>query len=263
MNPKKLVKLSNIIGIISIILLIYWVFTFTSIQVFGLKVFRKNITETFYMSVLGILALMAGALMINIMFNLTQIAQKQQSNNSKLLKTKKISWLFLMSFPILFLFLLGGDYLTSQKKEKMLIKSANTIIESNQKRNNHFINYKFDEKWIVETSEILQVLSRTDRHFPYISILVKDTLKNEPVFLGFKDYYGNLQDTIQPQKKNFIRQTTQQERDYLNSVFDNNNKEYRYSHYDGKYELFYPYFQGEKKIVIYFSEYQRYGKIGS
>lgn len=120
MNPKKLVKLSNIIGIISIVLLIYWVFTFTSIQVFGLKVFRKNITETFYMSVLGILALMAGALMINIMFNLTQIAQKQQSNDSKLLKNKKIGWLFLISFPILFLFLLGDDYLTSQKKEKAL-----------------------------------------------------------------------------------------------------------------------------------------------
>jgi len=28
MNPKKLVRLSNIIGIISIMLLVYWVFIF-------------------------------------------------------------------------------------------------------------------------------------------------------------------------------------------------------------------------------------------
>ena len=76
MNLKTLVKLSNIIGTISIILLIYWVFTFVSIQVFGLRVFRENMTETFYMSVLGILALMSGALIINVMFNLTRIAEK-------------------------------------------------------------------------------------------------------------------------------------------------------------------------------------------
>ena len=43
MNPKRLVKLSNTVGSISIILLIYWVFTFVAIQVFELKVFRENI----------------------------------------------------------------------------------------------------------------------------------------------------------------------------------------------------------------------------
>jgi hypothetical protein len=62
MNNKALVRLSNIIGIISILLLVYWVFVFISIQVFGFKVFRENLTETFYLSVLGILALMFGAL---------------------------------------------------------------------------------------------------------------------------------------------------------------------------------------------------------
>ena len=37
---RKLVKVSNIIGIISIVLLVYWVFAFMLIEVFGLKVFR-------------------------------------------------------------------------------------------------------------------------------------------------------------------------------------------------------------------------------
>ena len=61
MNNKTLVKLSNIVGLISIILLIYWVFIFISITVLGLKVFKENLTETFYFSVLGILALMFAA----------------------------------------------------------------------------------------------------------------------------------------------------------------------------------------------------------
>jgi hypothetical protein len=45
MNNKSLVKLSNIIGIVSIVLLIYWVFTFISVTVFGLEIFRGNLAE--------------------------------------------------------------------------------------------------------------------------------------------------------------------------------------------------------------------------
>lgn len=80
MNYKTLVKLSNIIGIISIILLVYWVFVFISMTVFGLKIFRENITETFYLSVVGVLALMLGSLIINVMFNLTRIAEKHNQD---------------------------------------------------------------------------------------------------------------------------------------------------------------------------------------
>jgi len=58
MNPKQLIRISNIIGIVAIVLLIYWIFTFILIEVFGLKVFRQNMTESFYFSVLGILALL-------------------------------------------------------------------------------------------------------------------------------------------------------------------------------------------------------------
>ena len=44
MNAKQIVRFSNIIGITSILLLVYWVFTFITIQVFGLKVFKENMT---------------------------------------------------------------------------------------------------------------------------------------------------------------------------------------------------------------------------
>ena len=264
MNPKQLVRLSNIIGIIAIVLLIYWVFTFITIEVFGLKVFRENLTQTFYMSVLGILALMAGALIINIMFNLTRIAQKHNQDEQIAKTGKKVGWILLASFPILLVVLFGGDYLTSKKKEQLLVESAKSIIETNTKKSDHLVNYQFDEKWIVETEDILEILSKTDNNFPHVSILVKDSIKGEPVFLGFSDiYYGNLTDTIQPVKKTFIRKTTQPEREYLNEVFESGEEDYRYSSHDGRYELFYPYFKGQKRIIIYFSEYQRYGKIGS
>ena len=264
MNPKQLVQLSNLIGTIAIVLLIYWVFTFITIEVFGLKVFRENLTETFYMSVLGILALMTGALIINIMFNLTRIAQKHNLDESRTGSGKKVGWILLASFPVLLLLLFGGDYLTSKKKEELLVKSAESIMETNTKKSNHLVNYEFSKEWIKETEEILEILSKTDDNFPHVSILVKDSIDKEPVFLGFTEYaYGGINDTIPPAKKDFIKMTTQVERDYLNSVFGSDNKDYRYSSHDGRYELFYPYSKGQSSIVIYFSEYQRYGKIGS
>ena len=264
MNPKKLVKLSNTIGTISILLLVYWVFTFISIQVFGLKVFRENMTETFYMSVLGILALMIGALIINVMFNLTRIAQKHNQDVQTEKSNNKKTALFLLSFPVLFLLLFAGDYLTSRKKEKVLIQSAQAIIENNKINSDKLINYEFTEEWILKTEEILTVFSKTDKHFPQVSVLVKDTIGKSPAILGFTRYYhGNLKDTILPKKIDFIRQTTQVERDYLNKVFNNNLKELRYSTHDGSYELFYPFTKDNKTIVLYFSDYQQYGKIGS
>ena len=76
MNAKKLVKATNIIGMVAVTLLVYWVFALILIQVFGLKVFREHITEIFLMSILGILAVMGGTLMLNIMLNLTRIAER-------------------------------------------------------------------------------------------------------------------------------------------------------------------------------------------
>jgi hypothetical protein len=264
MNAKQIVKLSNIIGITSILLLVYWVFTFIMIQVFGLKVFRENMTETFYFSVFGILALMFGSLIINIMFNLTRIAEK---HNLDVINHKSNKWKFmtlLFIFPLLALILFGGDYLTSSKKESMLIESAKSIVDNNKVNNDKLVNYTFSEKYIKETANALRILSETDKNFPSVTLIVKDSLKGSPVYLGFNPYYeGDLNDTIHPQKIGYIHKTTKEEREYLNSIFDKNSSELRYSANDGTYELFYPYKKNGKTIIIYFSEQQRYGKLGS
>ncbi len=265
MNNKSLVKLSNIIGIISIVLLVYWVFVFISITVFGLKVFRENITETFYLSVVGILALMFSSLIINVMFNLTRIAEKHNQDDLTVSKrtSKKLGLIFALSFPFVFGLLVGGDYLTSKKKEKMLIASAQSIIESNQEKSDKLLDYTFDKNWIIETADILDIYSKTDKHFPYVAVIVADSIDKSHVFLGFSNYYGQLNDTIQPLKKDFIQQTTKVEREYLDKVFFENIDNVRFSASDGRYELFYPCLKDGKKMVLYFSDYQRYGKFGS
>lgn len=264
MNAKQIVKLSNIIGITSILLLAYWVFTFILIQVFGLKVFRENMTETFYLSVLGILALMSGSLIINLMFNLTRIAEKHNLDEINKNSSRSSFITLLLIFPLITLILFGGDYLTSSKKEKMLIESANSIVNNNTSNNDKLLNYTFSKKYLKETAYTLKILSSTDKNFPSVTLIVKDSLKGSPVYLGFNSYFReSIKEEIQPQKADYIYETTKEEREYLKSVFDKNNNELRYSSHDGNYELFYPYKKNGKTIIIYFSEQQRYGKLGS
>jgi len=265
MNAKQIVRLSNIIGIASILLLVYWVFTFIVIQVFGLKVFRENMTESFYLSILGILALMAGSLIVNLMFNLTRIAERKNEDEINPKSNRRKFVTLLLIFPLILIVLFGGDYLTSQKKEKMLISSAKSIVESNKPNSDKLLNYTFSKSYIKETTGILRVLSQTDKNFPVVTLIVKDSIKGTSVFLGFNAYYneGLDNDTIQPQKVNYIYQTTKEERIYLNEVFNKNSDEIRYSSSNGTYELFYPYRKNGKTIIIYFSEQQRYGKLGS
>ncbi len=266
MNSKRIVKLSNTIGIVSIILLVYWVFVFMTVEVFGLKVFRENITETFYLSILGILALMFGALIINIMFNLTRIAQKHNQDSATINSSKKkvLTSILILSFPILFGLLFGGDYLSSKKKEKHLISSAESIIDEHSIKTSKLLKYDFSKNWIRETQGTLSLLSKTDKNFPHISVLVRDTVDGTQMFLGFREYvYFETNDTIPPRKENFIIETTKEEREYLNNVFDKKSTEIRFSAHDGDYQLFYPYEKDSKLIILYFSDYKRYGKIGS
>ena len=269
MNLKNLVKISNVVAGISILLLIYWVFVFISVEVFGFKVFRENISQTFGMSILGILALMGGSLMINVMFNLTRIAQKH--NKDEIIEDsrniKKIGLALLLLFPILFGVLFTGDYLTSKKKETFMVQSAKSVIEMNASKTSDLANYEFTEGWIKKTENTIDLISKTDKNFPYVSVIVKDSIDGSETFLKFDEHtrtsnIKNEEENIL-EKKDYIFSATKDDRDYLRKVFNEGLAERRFTAFDGNYELFYPYFEGDKKIILYFSDYQKYGKFGS
>ncbi len=265
MNPKTLVRFSNIIGVVSIVLLVYWIFIFTITQVFGFRVFQENISETFLFSIMGILALMAGSLIINIMFNLTRIAQRHNQDdeigNDR--NSKKILLLGLLSFPLIFALLFAGDYLTSKKKEKMLVATAQKLLENDVVKSDKLLNYSFSKKWINETSKYIRVLSSTEENFNGIRVIVKDQIEDTDVYLGFRRYSMMENDSSNIYKQNYIASTDQEDRDYLEKVFEQGYSKYKYKAHDSNYELFYPYIKGDKVIVLSFSDYRRYGKIGS
>lgn len=284
MNAKKLVKATNIVGMVAVVLLVYWVFVLILSNVFGLKVFREYITEIFLMSILGIFAVMAGALILNIMLNLTRIAERGQEEESK--GGRKTLYLLLAVFPVLAALLFGGNYLTVQKKRQILTQSLERIVKDNPSQINVLADYRFDLAYIKKAALILELMSKEDSAFKAATVIVPDTIGNKQVYLAFSadsqlsgidEQAPNAQgvgddngfvvtrngnkETIS--KTQYLYAPNLSEREYLQRVFAGQTNEIRYEVKDGNYSFCHPYRQNGKTIVLCFSDYQQYGKIGS
>lgn len=286
MNAKKLVKATNIVGMVAVTLLVYWVFALILIQVFGLKVFREHITEIFLMSILGIFAVMGGTLMLNIMLNLTRIAERGQEEESK--GGRKTLYLLLAVFPLLAALLFGGNHLTIQQKRDILIQSSERIVKDNPAQIDALADYRFDLAYIRKTSEILDLMAKDNSSFKSAVIIVPDEIDNKPVYLAFSADSSRLTlcDEVVPttnqnaegsdnfvvnrngekvavKKTDYVYSPDLKEREYLQKVFVGQTQEMRYEAEDGHYSLCHPYRKNGKTIILCFSDYQEYGKIGS
>jgi putative septum formation initiator len=294
MNAKKLVKATNIIGMVAVTLLVYWVFALILIQVFGLKVFREHITEIFLMSILGILAVMGGTLMLNIMLNLTRIAERGQEEEVR--GGRKTVYLLLAVFPILAALLFGGNYLTIRQKRDILTQSSERIVKDNPAQLDALTDYRFDLAYIKKSSEILDLMAKDDLSFKSAMIIVQDKIDNKPVYLAFsadsrlnvggeavpaasqneavpaanQNVEGNDNfvmdrngEKVVVKKMDYVYSPNLKEREYLQKVFAGQTQEMRYEAEDGHYSLCHPYRKNGKTIVLCFSDYQEYGKIGS
>ena len=294
MNAKKLVKATNIIGMVAVTLLVYWVFALILIQVFGLKVFREHITEIFLMSILGILAVMGGTLMLNIMLNLTRIAERGQEEEVR--GGRKTVYLLLAVFPILAALLFGGNYLTIRQKRDILTQSSERIVQDNPAQIDALTDYRFDLAYIKKSSEILDLMAKDDLSFKSAMIIVPDKIDNKPVYLAFsadsrlnvggeavpaasqneavpaanQNVEGNDNfvmdrngEKVMVKKTDYVYSPDLKGREYLQKVFAGQTQEMRYEAEDGHYSLCHPYRKNGKTIVLCFSDYQEYGKIGS
>jgi len=266
MNSEKIVKLTNRIALVSVGLLVYWVFVFISITVFEFKVFRENITQAFYLSILGIFALLGAAIILNIMFNLTRIAESKIVENkgeaAEKKQNKKGLMVLLLLFPVLFLLLYLGDLRSSQVKKEHLISSAKHLVAENQNVFEALSNYDFKKTYIEFAAEQLEVLSKIEESFPRVNIIVKDTIGSKSVFLLFNDY-DKLSKEEEPKKCDYIYSTGTEEREYLTQVFNGQAEKLKFSASDGSYELYFPVKSGNNIIIVYLSQHRRYGKIGS
>lgn len=259
----NVVKITNKIALITVVLLMYWVFVFISSTVFGFKVFRENMTEIFLMSILGIFAILSGSIILNIMFNLTAIAEGRTKTEQEPRKSQKGPILaFLGSLAVIFMLLYAGDLATSKKKETYLVSSASDLLKEQKEIIDRLSGYSFSREYIENASQDIKVLGKVEEKFPSVTVITKDEIDGKPILLGFSSYAGLGKDE-KPQKADYILSTSSEERKYLYLVFDGKSSEYRFSSNDGRYEIYYPVKTNSGLIVIHLSQHSRYGKLGS
>lgn len=258
----NIVKITNKIALTTVVLLVYWVFVFVSTTVFGFKIFRENMTEMFLLSVLGIFSVLIGSIILNIMYNLTAIAEGKKAENSSGRPNKQIFIYFLSSLIVIFTLLYLGDQATSSKKKRYLISSASNLVKEQQSIVTALSEYSFSRKYIKSVNQNIKLLTRVEEKFPQITVIVRDKIEGRQLLLGFGERFY-LKEDKSPEKVDYILSTSYEERKYLNKVFDDYSNEHRFSSRDGHYEIYYPVKTKRGQIVLHLAQRNRYGKIGS
>jgi hypothetical protein len=263
MNHKKMVKLSNMIGFISVLALLYWIIIFVTMEVFDLRVFKEHTSSSFNFSILGILALMFGALIINVMFNLSRIAERDKEEEPTPQKSKKQLIIFLASFPAIICLLFLGDFISSKKMENTLKKSADEIIKTYSNDINEFSKYSFTKEWINQTANTIEIIERIDQNFNNVYLILQDTINGNNIYLSFSNNKVKTDEKVVLNKIDYISRSALKEREYLDKVFKENYNEKYFVSNSGTYLLFVPLRMNGNTIVLMFSNRQRYGTFSS
>lgn len=281
MNKTRIVNWANAIGIIAVVCLIYWVFIFMVNTVFGLKIFKAHLTEAFFMSVLGLLALMAGTLMVSLMLNITRIAASLEKLTSSLTNTSLTSSLMsarqkllllggiVLSFVLIAVGMFAGDAYTRYEKKRLLLNMATTLVEENKNTLQATNSFVFSRPAVVELGRQLEMIAKIDSTVDELSLLVQDNIDGRPVVLSFnrnaswRAVHDDNKEGQELRKINYLFSASQAQRVYLNEVFAGKTTESRFEANNGNYELFYPVVINKKVVVFYFNDYQRYGKFSS
>jgi hypothetical protein len=266
MNHASIIKITNRVALYATIALFYWVVTFLTITIFDLKIFRGHMTETFYLSILGIFAILGGSIVLNLMSNLSKISESITVNDASTVSTHRSSrvkfYTAVASVPVIVGLLFAGNALSAQKKKELLVSAAQAMVAENQKELSKLAVYEFSNAYVEDAAKILSVMAKIDKNFPEVKVIVPDSIGDKRVFLAFQ---GNTYDSSKKveEKQDYIYSSTKDERAYLENAFAKSQMDMRFRAESGNYELYLPLKLQGKVIVLYFSDFQRYGKFGS
>lgn len=267
MNHNFIIKTTNKVALYATIALFFWVFIFLTVTIFDLKIFRQYITDTFFLSVLGIFSVLGGALILNVMSNLSNISSAVNERRDSALPAakpinKKILLALGLSLPMIVGALFIGNSMSANKKKSLLVESAQLLISQNQVELAEMANYQFTPEYVDKVEKMLAVIKRIDKNFPEVMLVLPDAIDKKKVFLAF-GRNGYIEDKKKLDKSQFIFSATKDERAYLEKVFGGEDMGYRFNNEHGNYQLYFPASVNGKKIMLYFSDFQRYGKFGS
>lgn len=224
-------------------------------------------TEMFFLSLLGIFAILGGAIILNVMSNLSKISTAVSSaHDSTPVKSEssKLRLIVLgLCFPLIVAVLFVGNNLSAERKKTLLIRAAENLVAENQSSLTSLVDYQFSSDYVKSTENTLNVLNKIDRSFPEVMVIFPDSIEGKNLYLGFGGRRYSDDEKKKIEKSTYIYSTSRDERKYLEKIFTTGQTEFRFHADKGNYQLYFPTIIAGKKLVLYFSDFQRYGKFGS
>lgn len=202
------------------------------------------------------------------MSNLSKISAVISSNHEPLPeKNTPVRWKFVIaaiSFPVIAGALFAGNELSAQHKQDLLINSAQKLISENQPGLASLSNYQFTPAYIDEARNTLSLIKKIDNNLPQVMIIFPGHINEKKLFLAFDTNSHSGDDENKTlEKASYIYSASQDERAYLEKIFTSDDVSPRFQAQKGNYQLYFPTVISGKKIVLYFSDHERYGKFGS
>ena len=147
MNGKQIVRLTETIRFVSILLLVYWIYDFKMNHGFG-------ITTTFYHVIFGILILMIGILLHLIIKNQTSMFESHNKNINRE-RVRYVS--IILVFPVLGIILYGTNYYTKFQAE--LSNSSELTVYPNYP-DYQMSDQSFDSNKIVNRDSMYAIIEK-------------------------------------------------------------------------------------------------------
>lgn len=261
----KLVKLTVSIILLTIAGIIIWFFGFIVTVTFNLNVFDQG-SAGFMASVLGgAFVLAACAALLNLVLNLSIIAEKSVTEDEKKAPSRvnyKSAAVFAGLLAVTAIFLFAGDYLSRESFKKKLTAEVHDILSRYPKSIEKISASIQDKNSIKEIPSILSFLSKLKTEFPSVMLITSGSFNGEKAFLKITPHTPEY-DFAKPAYNNSFYECGKKDCDYLADIFSGKSSEKYFWNQKDNYYYYIPYGSGENRFVLIFSKLQRYGKIGS
>ena len=119
-----------------------------------------------------------------------------------------------------------------------------------------------DTSLIDDIPDMLKFLGEQKQEFPSIILITSDYYKEQLTFLQITPYMDSLKLKKELYDFSFYA-CDKNDCEYLKSVFETDRTDHYFWSEENNYKLYYPMTKGDKKYVLLFSKFDRYGKIGS
>jgi hypothetical protein len=224
MNPRKLIKISNMVALAAVVALIFWIILDITVQVFKISVFGLLIV-TNIVNLWVILSLLAGAFMLSVMFNLSIIAAGGKTEETSEKKDKLLKYIFLGALPAIVCLALLGNFISEKSIENKLQNSADEVIETYAFEISKMAQYAFTREWINSTARSLELMEKTEQDFDMVRLILTDEINKNKVYLTFYGYNGGLERNAAIDKIDYIEKSKLNDRNYFGKIFNEDYKE--------------------------------------